>query len=1063
MSREEFEYRLETLTSRKEEERFERFCRALAEREICPNLRPQTGPTGGGDSKADADTYPVAKVIAERWYAGADTGAGDGVFAFAFSAKKQWKVKAEHDIRALTPHVSERGYTKIYFITNQFVSDKKRALAERELRKIAEVPVIILDRTWLIERVMQGRRWSCVEVAFGLAGLSANGTARLGPRDAEAESELELLDKDIADPARFENAPTQLAIAALDAALLARQLGREQQHLRARFDQAIGFARRSGQRRLVVNAIYLKAWSLYWWYDDADVVGALFDEMFSECSDSITAWDVEELTNLVSVLAGAVRFGWLSSATARLTERRQLIMTTASQLAEQPARPTDAAWARAQLTLLELQVAAEAGLIEAAARRAVASFNELLTRAEQLPEFPMTQLLRCIEVLSEIAPTSADIDALADRATEVIGRRAGWLAEARNLVERAREKSDRNEHSAVLHLLGRAWDRLYTHEGRDTYVLGSQLAAWSFVSLDLIWAARSHLILALHRMLREQAEVGEVSRGAPSVALRVAYCDVLLGRISQAMECLLYADHLAGQRDDAEQDDYRDERLRLDRTFALLVLRSEISDVGTIEVAASALGTVGLFATQAACLHVLGDETGTAMLEHVFASSTRALALALHTELPVPNWGRSEHFSSRTYVLGCEVALYGPGSVAAHEIAETVLGLTEALLAFGRDTSVIALTDRITVRLHASESLSGDLHATLLEDAIGDNIVEITYRPDAPGGFLASPEGGTALIHAALVIATAMTGLTDFSVELFQSQATRERALSLAMSYTAGAAIFGPQRLDWLKLLKAQQRTPYRRLVWWNDEVMSQAEAMVATMEPAEDEESSEPELKHSKMQQAGLIQHHLWNRAGWRGMFYAVPEDLHTPPTLGFGFTDTEAARKIFLGLSSRLSEGRHGARIHIGFVTGINRKAPTHYRVVIGPAGPDKTKRRKVLFGLMRMLTMEPTSSENLERFWFAFRRIGRCHVVPVLQDGSWPPPFIDAPPLELSSEIVRIEAWRVEVGDVNAAAIRGDDDVIVPPGETNPPYLSVKSARHSGIHRDSRQTTDGASHAG
>jgi len=46
LGRELLEYHLETLTSRKGEAKFEYFCRRLCEREICPNLLPQTGPTG---------------------------------------------------------------------------------------------------------------------------------------------------------------------------------------------------------------------------------------------------------------------------------------------------------------------------------------------------------------------------------------------------------------------------------------------------------------------------------------------------------------------------------------------------------------------------------------------------------------------------------------------------------------------------------------------------------------------------------------------------------------------------------------------------------------------------------------------------------------------------------------------------------------------------------------------------------------------------------------------------------------------------------------------------------
>src|SRR5205823_5365465 len=64
------EYHLETLTSRSEELLFESFARELAMRAVCPNLLPHTGPTGGGDSKADSETYPVAEQLALGWYIG---------------------------------------------------------------------------------------------------------------------------------------------------------------------------------------------------------------------------------------------------------------------------------------------------------------------------------------------------------------------------------------------------------------------------------------------------------------------------------------------------------------------------------------------------------------------------------------------------------------------------------------------------------------------------------------------------------------------------------------------------------------------------------------------------------------------------------------------------------------------------------------------------------------------------------------------------------------------------------------------------------------------------------
>jgi len=92
-----FDYYLDTLTNRSEEKKFELFCKRMAEQEICPNLLPQTGPTGGGDSKVDSETYPVSDEISLIWYSGIGREAASERWAFAISAKKDWKTKALGD------------------------------------------------------------------------------------------------------------------------------------------------------------------------------------------------------------------------------------------------------------------------------------------------------------------------------------------------------------------------------------------------------------------------------------------------------------------------------------------------------------------------------------------------------------------------------------------------------------------------------------------------------------------------------------------------------------------------------------------------------------------------------------------------------------------------------------------------------------------------------------------------------------------------------------------------------------------------------------------------------
>ena len=113
-----FEYHLDSLSSRKRECEFEYFCRKLAEKEICLNLRPQAGPAGGGDSKVDTETYPDAEEMALRWRSDSPA-AGAERWAFAFSAKKAWKAKAVSDLKTYCRPVATM-LSSIFSATNLY-------------------------------------------------------------------------------------------------------------------------------------------------------------------------------------------------------------------------------------------------------------------------------------------------------------------------------------------------------------------------------------------------------------------------------------------------------------------------------------------------------------------------------------------------------------------------------------------------------------------------------------------------------------------------------------------------------------------------------------------------------------------------------------------------------------------------------------------------------------------------------------------------------------------------------------------------------------------------------
>ena len=55
LTKELFEQQMNFLSTQKKQSAFENFIVAVAQRKITPNIKPQTGPDGGGDGKVDAE------------------------------------------------------------------------------------------------------------------------------------------------------------------------------------------------------------------------------------------------------------------------------------------------------------------------------------------------------------------------------------------------------------------------------------------------------------------------------------------------------------------------------------------------------------------------------------------------------------------------------------------------------------------------------------------------------------------------------------------------------------------------------------------------------------------------------------------------------------------------------------------------------------------------------------------------------------------------------------------------------------------------------------------------
>jgi hypothetical protein len=193
LSQVELSHHLDTLTDRNQHKDFENFCRKLSERELCPNLRPQTGPEGGGDGKIDSETFPVDDSIAERWYFGSGRSASER-WGFHFSAKAKWADKVKADIKGLVE--TGRTYDRVIFITSRPARQRDRLKIEENFKSDYGLKVTILDREWIIDRVFSNCHKDLVH-EYLKAGVYEPDKLNLGPRDFKRKQELDEI------PSRF--------------------------------------------------------------------------------------------------------------------------------------------------------------------------------------------------------------------------------------------------------------------------------------------------------------------------------------------------------------------------------------------------------------------------------------------------------------------------------------------------------------------------------------------------------------------------------------------------------------------------------------------------------------------------------------------------------------------------------------------------------------------------------------------------------------------------------------------------------------------------------------------
>ncbi len=974
-NRSQLEYYLETLTSRKEETEFESFAKRLCEVEICPNLLPQTGPTGGGDSKVDSETYPVSEDTTLNWYVGFGDKAEKDRWGFAFSTKEDWATKARSDIKKM--HSTERGYKVAYFVTSRFVKDSRRAEIETELSKETGMDVRILDRTWILDNVFSKNRERIIRETLNIE-LIEQPKVKIGPLDQKRIERLKDIDEKIEDAVSKKDVSLNIVDQAVRSAILSRELERDRSEVDGRFSRAIRIADEHGNVYQQFEAVYQMAWTTFWWHEDFGTFLNIYPSVEKLALGKQNISHLERLTNLWNLLLIIKRNVGIDEEL--LTKYTASLQKALEEMAAKESFPSASLQAKSLLLHMELLQKISSG---EDLGKTLTALQQVVTDSKGLIGFPFNTLVQILTENSEQLEKYPQYNDLFETILKVSKERDGELAEAKLLLARGEKFIELKQYYEAIQVIGRATKDLHKEESRDELVRALYLAGIAYYEVGLFWAARGSFLSAASLATGDFWDHGEINIMQALCFSRMKWIELRLGRIAQALDWH-WVDYAFRQQ--LQKQGYEDlfgEINEFDIALGILFLLADIPTLRNLELLPDVLPEYGLEYSDTALVYALQgkealpkevvDAIGAQEIESFFEQWVRK-----HSPKHLPEKllnTEEDKVEYRSRILGCSVTIATDNKEPFIEIAESVLAAIEGFLA--------------TLPLRRAMAKESVLKIQIIHSNDGTELIEHTVdnEGDCPVITIKAKEFNPHVVPKAdqskitdsifkiLVDATALVVMfkdTEKDLEdIFGTERSPERALNFTSSFiTLGNVLGHKPRFKVSDLIGAdQKRYEYKRTEPLHLEVP--AEEKPDSVEPPDKEAFTH--ASHADMEMLSVIRMGQWDEAKWQGVGYASSDQ---PPILCIAFANGDVAKKIMEGWKNKFGDEDENEEIRVTIVEDISEANPTYYTVGIGTnieAQKKKSGGTRYFASVTRSHTMTPATTENLERFKKEYQKYG------------------------------------------------------------------------------------------
>ena len=1047
------EYHLHTLTSRNEELRFEEFAKALLQRTVCPNLLPHTGPSGGGDSKVDSETYPVAPLLALSWYVGEPEKAATERWAFAFSAKEDWRPKVRSDVRKVVQ--TQRGYTKAFFISNQFIRDKVRAEVEDALVTECGIDVRIFDRTGILDQIIDNKH-EMVAVDLLQIRTELRRQERQGPRDTERQQKFDALEAEITSTIQEARQSPALVEKGLLSADLARCMERPRQDVEGLYARAERLANEYGTAHQQLLCAYQRAWTSYWWYEDYNSFLQQYNEVERRAQGSQNPYELELWLNLFSCLHLIAQSHASVDQVDSYTPARLLLESLLS-VAQQDERPSASLHAQSLAIQVQLLIAKPDEHDELLGRLA-----DVVKMAEGLIGYPFEPFSKIVTEIGTAFGALPGYQRLLDVTIAASTRRSGDVSGARMMLRRGTQQLDSKDAYGAIRMFGRAMGKLFKHESREDAVHALYLCSHAYEQVGLLWAARGTALVAASIATNDYWTYESLTPQQATCYNRIKWMELRLGRLAPML-----AWHELDQvirralSDRGYTAKFVTEDDMFDPIMGMLLLKADLETLRNLTRLPEVLVSTGLPMSAVALLFALGheDEVPSTLVGEDASTEDRRRFFRMwrdqpaHDNLPpTPKIDLTQTIRLESSLAGCRIDVICRNESPCIELGESLLACLEALLATAMIDRIIAHEPSVKVVI-ATVEIAEPPFTFDTADVDGRPSVEIRCYPFSPQKL--SIDEQTRLKNrifevVAHILARAflLPDTSDLLSRLFHEDLAPQRAIDFTTSFVVVGNVLGrdaKMNLDqWIN--PKATNYPLLRTEEWDkiDRDANPPEKKSTEFKPAPPDSEVPPEVgdpnhvTHQQIQTVSLIRGAIWNEAKWYGVVYGTAPEPTVPPTIALLFENAGAGLEIFRGLHDELGDVDEDDSLRITILRGIRQDKPHWYRILVGtsPFSVLVQEGVKNIVLMSRVNSMEPDSSENLERFIAAYEKAGefflgqaivnsgRIHIAPVNKIRK--------------KRFVIKDAWEVGPHDPDSAGLRLDDDPIIPQGIQDPPVV-------------------------